>query len=112
MSTAPRTSRFISNAAIMPSALCSSTPTHASGSLSLLLGHGEVNRPSSYRAAVQPPSSDAGSPLSIGLGGGPPLPQYVRLWHKADMLKALMNVRFWRQSGRPAFSYFQSRNIP
>src|SRR5262245_55422033 len=55
----------------MPSALCSSTPTTASGSLRLLLGHGEVNRPSNYRAAVQPPSSDAGSPLSIGLGGRP-----------------------------------------
>jgi hypothetical protein len=23
----------------------------------------------------------------------------VRLWHKADMLNALTNVRFWEQSG-------------
>jgi hypothetical protein len=23
----------------------------------------------------------------------------VRFWHKADMLNALMNVRFWGQSG-------------
>src|SRR5262245_60705476 len=97
MSTAPRTSRFISNAAIMPSALCSSTPTTASGSLSLLLGY-------------HPATQEARSPS--GLGGGPeverrlcnimravnlttPLPQYVSLWHQADMLNALTNVRFW-----------------
>jgi hypothetical protein len=24
---------------------------------------------------------------------------YVRSWHKADMLNALTNVRFWGQSG-------------
>jgi hypothetical protein len=29
---------------------------------------------------------------SIGLG--------VRCWHKADMLNALANVRFWGQSGQ------------
>jgi hypothetical protein len=26
----------------------------------------------------------------------------VRLWHKADMLDALANVRFWGQSGHDA----------
>jgi hypothetical protein len=26
---------------------------------------------------------------------------YVRLWHKADMLNSLTNVRFWGQSGHP-----------
>jgi hypothetical protein len=25
---------------------------------------------------------------------------HVRLWHKADMLNALANVRFWGQSGQ------------
>ena len=27
---------------------------------------------------------------------------HVRLWHKADMLNALTNVRFWWQSGHDA----------
>jgi hypothetical protein len=26
-------------------------------------------------------------------------PANVRFWHKADLLNALMNVRFWGQSG-------------
>jgi hypothetical protein len=25
----------------------------------------------------------------------------VRLWHKAEMLNTLMNVRYWGQSGHP-----------
>jgi hypothetical protein len=25
--------------------------------------------------------------------------RHVRKWHKADMLNALMNVRFWEQTG-------------
>jgi hypothetical protein len=28
------------------------------------------------------------------------LPADVRFWHKADMLNALTNVRFWGQSGQ------------
>jgi hypothetical protein len=35
-----------------------------------------------------------------GLYRVPPLAHYhVSFWHKADMLNALTNVRFWGQSG-------------
>ena len=36
-------------------------------------------------------------------------PSNVRLWHKADMLNALTNVRFWGQSGHGATAAYQSR---
>ena len=33
----------------------------------------------------------------------------VRLWHKADMLNALTNVRIWGQSGHGPTAAYQSR---
>ena len=34
---------------------------------------------------------------------------YVRFWHKADMLNALTNVRFWGQSGHGPTAAYQTR---
>ena len=42
------------------------------------------------------------------VGKKPVVPNHsldVRYWHKADMLNALTNVRFWRQSGPVANRY-------
>ena len=36
----------------------------------------------------------------------------VCLWHKADMLKALTNVRFWAQSGHRLYPSPMSANDP
>jgi len=42
-------------------------------------------------SSSKPSAVGAVRPWSIG--------RDIRFWHKADMLKALTNVRFWGQSG-------------
>src|SRR5262245_55422034 len=89
MSTAPRTSRFISNAAICP-APCARRPQQLHQvrcgcywGMVRLTALPTTEPPFNLHPAMQ----EARSPS--GLGGGPPLPQYVRFWHKADMLNEL-----------------------
>jgi len=40
--------------------------------------------------------------IDVNESAGAPATLNVRLWHKADMLNALTNVRFWGESGHGA----------